>query len=189
MPTVDYMIKLSQILKESQDKVSAAVEAKLRNQGVHLEGPASPSISETDSSALKTVALTRIEHLLGTVLSRLENQHSSESARSQPTPQHREGPNSAIEDPPMPRSSTSTIPESELLALRNQPSLQPHSSNDPMRHFSAQSSPRSDRFILDEREKARQKLERHSGSQVQDTQPVTGEKSHWSNDVNALLPW
>lgn len=185
------MIKLSQILRESQDKVSTAVEAKLRKQGVHLDGRSSPSISDSNSSALKAAALDRIEDLLGAVLTRLEQGQpvaqdffsSNTAAAGAQAP--REGPATEMHRP---RSSASTMPESELMAYRNQPSLQPRAAAGAQtRNVSAQSSPRSERFILDERERAREKLERYGSTNAAEGQKkVNGEKSHWSNDVGSF---
>lgn len=189
---VDYMIQLSQILRESQDKVSSAVEAKLRQQGISLEAPSSPEFTESDTKSLKVKALDRIEDLLGAVLERLESAAEEQRpAASYPTaPQSYHGrqaasynqetlTSSASATPRGARSPTSTVPESELLAMRHRSTLQAQNTV-AAQSWSQDSSPRSQRRVDEERERAREKLEQPS--ELFSTHPPQ-EHSHWSPDV------
>lgn len=184
------MIQLSQILKESQDKVSSAVEAKLRQQGIALEAPSSPEFTESDTKSLKAKALDRIEDLLGAVLERLE--HTAEEHRPvarkdylQAESFSQEGLSSSPSATPHGfRSPTSTVPESELLAMRHRSTLREQDAAG-AQQWSQDSSPRSPRRVDEERERAREKLEQPS--ELFASQPAQ-EHSHWSADVRFCPP-
>lgn len=180
------MIKLSQILKESQDKVSSAVEQQLRKEGVTVEAQSSPSELGSEGSALQQAGLGRIEDLLGAILSRLETgeQAMPEMLHEPRLPPHQEQPeqDSPAENVQFSSKSVSTVSEGELLALRDKPSYQPKS-----RDISAQSSPRSEGYIVKERKKTMEKLQSvRSPSDLHSQNPRANENSHWSADVSTL---
>jgi hypothetical protein len=184
------MLTLCNILKESQDKVSTAVEHSLRKQGINLDDAAVAATKlarqPTNQAALKAAALGRIEGLLTTVLDRLGGQATSPSDSPQgpsksrnvtpQQPRSRKPSKTIVEDVPEPSSGESTPTlkavdsETQTKPLMRDTSIQANISPPRLRQ-SVGSPPLSDEQIAAERERTMQKLE-------------SKQDSHWSADVS-----
>jgi hypothetical protein len=186
------MLTLCNILKESQDKVSSAVENSLRKQGIVVDQASMTSSklsrAPTSQVALKAAALDRIEGLLTTVLDRLAGQASPAESPEGPSksrnvtprpPPIRKASKATVEVVPEPESGRST-PTVRAVDVQTQtrPVMQDTSIQadllPPGQPGSDTSSPPSEGRIAAEREWTRQKLE---SKQV----------SHWSADVSPVL--